>query len=94
MNNTCSSLLYTVSVIIVNYNTRDYLDNCLRSLFALTKGVSFEVIVIDNASSDDSVRMVKDSYPSVTVIESDRNLGFGAANNRPLMKLRGSIYFS
>lgn len=56
MNNTCSSLLYTVSVIIVNYNTRDYLDNCLRSLFAHTKGVSFEVIVIDNASSDDSVR--------------------------------------
>ena len=93
MNNTCSSLLYTVSVITVNYNTRDYLDNCLRSLFARTKGVSFEVIVIDNASSDDSVRMVKDSYPSVTVIESDRNLGFGAANNRAFDEAKGKYIF-
>ena len=93
MNNTCSSLLYTVSVIIVNYNTRDYLDNCLRSLFARTKGVSFEVIVIDNASSDGSVRMVKDSYPSVTVIESDRNLGFGAANNRAFDEAKGKYIF-
>lgn len=89
----CSSIRCLVSVIIVNYNTRDYLERCLHSLFEHTKNVSFEVIVIDNASSDDSVQVIKYKYPKVTVIESDRNLGFGAANNHAFDEAKGKYIF-
>lgn len=89
----CTPIHCLVSVIIVNFNTRDYLVGCLRSVFEQTKNVSFEVIVIDNASSDDSVQVVKYNYPKVTVIESDRNLGFGAANNRAFDEAKGKYVF-
>ncbi len=70
------------SIIIINWNTRDTLNQCLQSLY-LTCGnnLSFEVIVVDNASSDLSAEMVNDFYPDVTLLRMETNLGFAVANN-------------
>lgn len=72
-----------VSVIVVNWNTRDDLRECLTSLQpSLHPGVQTEVIVVDNASWDDSVAMVKREFPEVKIIENRLNEGFGKAHNR------------
>ena len=70
-----------ISVIIVNYNTKLLLADCLATVFEKTKGVTFEVIVVDNASTDGSEEYIKERYPSVKWINSGENLGFGKANN-------------
>jgi GT2 family glycosyltransferase len=73
-----------VSVIIVSWNTRDILRECLRSVHDHTKGGSFEVIVVDNASADGSAAMVRAEFPAVRLIENRDNRGFAAANNQAL----------
>ncbi|MBP7051867.1 MAG: glycosyltransferase family 2 protein [Phycisphaerae bacterium] len=78
-----------VSVVIVNWNTRDMLRDCLRSVYEQTRDVSFEVIVVDNASSDDSVSMVRGEFPHVLLIANEKNLGFAAANNQGFERARG-----
>jgi len=70
-----------LSVIIVNWNTRDLLSACLNSIYAETKETSFEIIVVDNASSDGSAEMVKREFPRVRLIKNRENLGFARANN-------------
>lgn len=71
----------TVSVIIVSYNTRDVTCRCLESILQQTHGLSYEVILVDNASMDGSVDKIRREFPTVKIIESNRNLGFGAAQN-------------
>jgi N-acetylglucosaminyl-diphospho-decaprenol L-rhamnosyltransferase len=70
-----------VSIIIVNYNTRRLLDQCLQSIMRHTGAISYEVIVVDNASIDDSKDVVRTQYPGVTLVESRENLGFSRGNN-------------
>ncbi len=70
-----------LSVIIVNYNVRDFLENALTSVRQAVKGIEAEVIVVDNASDDGSVEMVGKKFPEVRTIANDTNLGFAAANN-------------
>jgi len=70
-----------VSIIIVNYNTKSLINNCLKSIFDLTIGIEFEVIIIDNASIDGSQQMLKEDFSQVNLIENKKNLGFGKANN-------------
>ena len=77
-----------VSVVIVNWNGLRFLERCLPSLFNQTWH-DFEVIMVDNGSSDGSVRFVKDRYPQVTVIENKENLGFAIANNQGMNAARG-----
>ena len=74
---------HELAVIIVNYNTRDLLDNCLSSVFrsAKPKG-GLQVIVVDNASQDGSVKMVTSKYPQVLLVKNKKNLGFAKANNQ------------
>ena len=78
-----------VSVVIVNWNTRDILRDCLCSSYRETRDVDFGVIVVDNASSDGSAEMVAAEFPSVTLIANDSNRGFGAANNQGMRIARG-----
>jgi len=78
-----------VSVIIVNWNTRDILRDCLISVYSQTKDISFEVIVVDNASMDGSSLMVKAQFPDVKLIENSENRGFAAANNQGMAVARG-----
>ena len=71
-----------LSVIIVNWNTRDLLRSCLRHLAAGVEGIDHEVIVVDNDSEDGSVAMLREEFPEVQVIENERNVGFARANNQ------------
>lgn len=77
-----------ISVIIVNWNTRDLLRECLRSIGEQTHR-PHEVIVIDNASSDGSVDMVASEFPSTVLIRNEGNRGFAAANNQGLKIAKG-----
>ena len=78
-----------LSIIIISYNTRDFLRDCLASLYRHIQGITYEIIVVDNASSDDSPEMVAKKFPSVKLIRSGRNRGFGAANNLGVQSSRG-----
>jgi GT2 family glycosyltransferase len=70
-----------LSIIILNYNTRDLLKECLESLEKVKSETSFEVIVCDNGSSDDSVQLVKSNFKWVKIIENNENVGFAKGNN-------------
>lgn len=85
--------LLDISIIIVNYNTKELTRNCLRSVFMQTKDILFEVIVSDNGSTDGSLEMIKSEFPQVILIENNENLGFGAANNRGLDVAKGKYIF-
>ena len=82
-----------VSVIIVNYNTKQLLSDCLRSIYEQTKDIDFEVIVSDNGSSDGSIEMIKADFPQVALIENNANLGFGKANNVAANVAKGKYLF-
>ena len=82
-----------VSIIIVNYNTRDLLKDCLISIYKHTTEINFEVIVSDNGSVDGSIEMLKQEFPQVVLIENNANLGFGTANNRGLAVAKGKYIF-
>lgn len=87
---TRSKNLPQLSIIIVSYNVREFLDHALTSLQKAMKGIRGEVIVVDNASDDESVEMVRRRYPAVTVIANRSNLGFAKANNLALQRARGT----
>jgi GT2 family glycosyltransferase len=76
-----------VGIVIVNWNTRDLLRGCLRSLAASEPSVKRRVVVVDNASSDNSAAMVRTEFPEVTVLENAQNIGYAAANNLGLRQL-------
>jgi O-antigen biosynthesis protein len=78
-----------LSVIIVSWNVRDLLRQCIDSVRCTESGVSMEVFVIDNASSDGSVEMIRSHYKDVNLIASDSNLGFATANNIGLRHAHG-----
>jgi GT2 family glycosyltransferase len=70
-----------LSIIIVNWNSTAYLLKCLESVYEHLHETAFEIIVVDNASPDGDIGIVKEQYPDVAVIESSVNLGFAGANN-------------
>lgn len=78
-----------LSVIIVNWNTRDLLADCLASIYAGVGDLSVEVIVLDNASTDGSAAVVREQFPQVRLIESCENLGFARGNNIALRQATG-----
>ncbi len=78
-----------LSVIIVNWNVRDLLRRCLHSILANLPTCSLEVIVVDNASTDGSMEMVRTEFPQVRLIANPGNRGFTAANNQGLAVARG-----
>jgi N-acetylglucosaminyl-diphospho-decaprenol L-rhamnosyltransferase len=77
----------TVGIVIVNWNTRDLLRDCLRSIEASDPTITRRVILVDNASSDGSAEMVHVEFPWVEVIANTENTGFAAANNQGLRQL-------
>lgn len=79
----------TISVIIVNYNVKDFLEQALLSLQRALNNIDSEVIVVDNASVDGSVPMVRQRFPRVKLIESSENVGFSAGNNLGLKEATG-----
>lgn len=82
-----------VSIIIVNYNTRDLLNQCLKSIIDNISELEYEIIVVDNNSSDGSVEMVRKEFKNVLLIESAINGGFAYANNIGIEKSKGKYVF-
>ena len=83
-----------VSVIIVNYNTKELTENTIQSVINKTKGVDYEIIVADNNSQDGSVEELKNTFQNkITIIESKQNLGFGKANNLAIKQVKGKYVF-
>lgn len=82
-----------VSIIIVNYNTKDLLVNCIKSIYLQTNDLQFEIIVVDNASEDGSQQILKTHYPNIKLIESEVNIGFGKANNLGAKLAKGEFLF-
>jgi hypothetical protein len=78
-----------LSIIIVSWNTRDLLAQCLDSIYAHPPHCEFEVWVVDNASSDGSAAMVREQFPQVRLIENKENLGFAAASNQSIQESTG-----
>lgn len=83
-----ASLPFDLSVVIVSFNTRDMLRECLRSVYRAAGSLRVQVIVVDNASIDGSPAMVADEFPDAMVIRSEVNLGFGRANNLGFQSVR------
>ena len=78
-----------LSVVIVSYNVRAYLEQCLQSVQRALEGIEGEVFVVDNHSDDDSVKTVREQYPWVRLIENQENLGFSKANNLAIRQAQG-----
>lgn len=78
-----------LSIVIVAWNVRDLVLDCLESIRDVKLGFSYEVIVIDNGSADGTVQAVSEKYPEARVLALPRNIGFGAGNNRGLEIMRG-----
>ncbi len=81
-----------ISVIIVNYNVRDFLQNALLSLFKSLEGLQAEIFVVDNASDDGSVEFLKKSFSQVHLITNSTNVGFAKANNQALKIAQGKYF--
>lgn len=82
-----------VSVIIVNYNTHKMTMECIESVLHYTTGINVEIIVVDNASSDNSAEIISQTFPQVIMLASEMNLGFGGANNLGAQVARGKYLF-
>ncbi|WP_179346032.1 glycosyltransferase family 2 protein [Winogradskyella ursingii] len=78
-----------LSVIVLNYNVRYFLELCLQSVQDALKSIEAEIIVVDNSSSDDSCEMVKERFPEVKLIENTQNLGFSKGNNIGVAESKG-----
>ncbi len=86
----CESAAPDLSISIVSYRTPDLVGSCLRSVLAdLASPLTAEIFVVDNAPGDGTAEMVRSEFPSVRLIESGRNLGFGRANNLAITASRG-----
>jgi len=82
-----------VSIIIISWNTKDFLRKCLDSIMRKKDNVSFDIWIVDNASSDESPEMVAAEFPSVRIIRNRKNLGFATANNQAIKASSGKYIF-
>lgn len=78
-----------LSIIIVNYNSWDFLKVCLKSIHPAMGGYPYEVIVVDNASKEDRASEIQTNFPWITLIMNEKNIGFAAANNIGIKRSRG-----
>lgn len=78
-----------LSFIIVNWNTKDLLKPCIKSIYQTVRDHAFEVWVVDNGSVDGSVEMLRQTFPEVNIIENRKNTGFAHANNQALRNISG-----
>lgn len=79
-----------LSIVIVNYNVRYFLEQCLKSVIEACRGIEAEVWVVDNHSADGSVEMVRNDFPWVNLIANDQNVGFSKANNQAIRQSTGT----
>lgn len=80
---------FDISIVIVSFNTRETLRDCLSAVFRSKGDITLQIVVVDNASTDDSAEMVRTDFPQVDLIHSEINLGFGKANNLGFERANG-----
>ena len=78
-----------MSIVLVCWNNKDYLDPCLRSLYGASLKSSFEVVVVDNGSTDGSQSMLREEFPEVAIIQNEGNVGLGRASNQGILATGG-----
>ena len=81
-----------LTIVIVNYNTTDYLDQCLESVARETHRCHFRVVVVDNASTDQDVAVLKENHPTIDLLRNQENLGFATACNQGIRLCPASYY--
>ena len=91
MNNSGLISRIDLSIIIISFNTAELLRACLQSIYNHVSGLNFEVIVVDNASNDDSVRIVREEFPEAVLIENEDNTGYARAINQGVEKAHGGF---
>ncbi|NTW32286.1 MAG: glycosyltransferase family 2 protein [Bacteroidetes bacterium] len=80
-----------LSIIIVNYNVKDWLLKSVKSIYNYIQNIEFEIIVVDNNSTDDSISNIKTLYPNINIIENQYNAGFAEANNQGIRIAKGKF---
>ncbi|MBW4644601.1 MAG: glycosyltransferase family 2 protein [Goleter apudmare HA4340-LM2] len=83
----------SISIILVNYNGAEVLPDCLSSIEKYIDTLTCEIILVDNASTDGSLELVKENYPQIRLIKNSKNLGFGAGNNAGARIAYGEFLF-
>ncbi len=78
-----------VSIIFVNYKTKDLTINAIKSVYEKTEGINFEIFVVDNNSQDGSIEAIEEEFPQINIIRNPVNSGFGAANNLAIKQANG-----
>ena len=78
-----------LTVVIVNYNVKHYVEQCLHSVERAIEGLDAEVVVVDNHSHDDSVTYLQERFPWVNIIANNHNSGFSRANNMAIRQTQG-----
>lgn len=81
-----------VSIGIVTYNNEDKICELLDSVYKYTTGIEYQMYVVDNASSDNTVRLIEENYPGVVVLKMQNNLGFGAGHNKVIEYIRSDYH--
>ena len=81
----------TLSIVIVNYNVKDLLYNCLKSIYNNSENINVEIFVVDNNSSDHSIQMVEQHFPEVITIKNSKNVGFSTANNQAIKLCKNEL---
>ena len=82
-----------VSIIFVNYKTKDLTINAINSVIEKTEGVDYEIFVVDNASNDGSIEAIEQEFPNINIIKNPINSGFGSANNLAIKQAKGKYIF-
>ena len=88
---TAQTAAIDVSVVIVNYNVREFLEQAMRSVEKASTNLRVELFVVDNNSSDGSVEMVRKRFPDAHLISNKENTGFSKANNQAIRIANGAI---
>lgn len=78
-----------VSIILVNYKTKDLTINCIKSIYEKTKDLNFEIFVVDNNSQDGSIEAIEKEFSNINIIKNPVNAGFGSANNLAIKQANG-----
>lgn len=82
-----------ITFVIISYNTRELTCNCIESILNTTNNNNIEIILVDNASSDDTCMYISNHYPQITIIQKEKNLGYSAAINAGVAKASSEIIF-
>ena len=80
-----------VSIIIINYNTFSLTCKCIESLYKYNNGFSYEIILVDNASSECDAKIFSEKFPNINLVISEKNLGFAGGNNLGIKHATGNF---